>query len=83
MELFPLSRSMPNFQPHRAASDLGTLLFVPKCHFPLPAAMGFLFTLAPSGTCLAFTHHILVPAFTGAFFPGAGVRCFKNVATKF
>lgn len=64
MELFPLSHSMPC----RAANGLGTVPFVPKCHLPLPTAMVFLLTLAPSSASLAFTHQVLVPAFTGASF---------------
>lgn len=60
MELFPVSHFMPNFQPHRAASGLGTAPLVPKCPFPLPAAVDFLLNLAPSSAGVASAHHTLL-----------------------
>lgn len=84
VELFPLSLFMPNFQPHRAASGLGTVSLVPKCHFPFPTAVSFLLTIAPSSAGLASTRHFLAPVFTGVFFfPGAEIGFFKNVASNF
>lgn len=68
MELFPVSHFMPNFQPRRAASGLGTAPLVPKCPFPLPAAVDFLLNLAPSSAGVASAHHTLLCS-QEIFFP--------------